>query len=243
MAERAGEVGTLYRRMVRFGAKKRRLPPAIRRLIVDTKSEHPPMSLGDIANVCYARFGRRPSKHTIKRVLDEDPVPLKMVKRFVPYHEMGEPTELRMAVVSLHSRGWTPKSIAGYLRMHKSTVYRVLRRWAEEGEDGFQDKSHGRPPGVRKVTFKTIEAVRRLQENPELGEGRIHAALARMGMDLSPTTCGHILALNRGLYGYEKAKGGPRQKKAMPFAAPKLKRHRLGGRVYAVSVPENHLTS
>jgi hypothetical protein len=100
VAERAGEGGTsasaLYRRMDRFGtegmeglfgaekARRRRLPPAMRRLIVDTKSEHPPIR------------------------------------------------ERRMAVVSLHSWGWAPKSIASYLKLHKSTVYRVLKRWYTE---------------------------------------------------------------------------------------------------------------
>lgn len=209
------------------------------------------MSLGEIANVCYARFGRRPSKHTVKRVLSEEPIPLRMVRLFEPYREIPEPGERRMAVVNLHAEGWTPKSIAGYLKTHKSTVYRVLKRWIEGGEDGLEDRPHGRPPGVRKVDLRAIEAVRRLQQNPELGEFRVHAALARMGIDLSPATCGRILALNRRLYGMGKPKGGQRQAKEMPFAASKrhlywtidvryIKRHRLGGKIYVISVLENH---
>lgn len=48
------------------------------------------------------------------------------------------------------------------------------------------------------MDLKAIDAVRRLQQNPELGEFRVHAALAQMGIiDLSPATCGRILALNR----------------------------------------------
>jgi putative transposase len=92
------------------------------------------------------------------------------MKRFERYHEIPEPKERRMAVVRLHSQGWTPKSIAGYLKTHKSTVYRVLRRWIEEGEDGLEDKPHGRPPGIRKVDLKAIDAVRRLcSKTPNLG--------------------------------------------------------------------------
>lgn len=91
VAERAEEVGaserTLYRRMERFEAegveslfaagpaKHRRIPPAICRLIVDRKAEYPPFSLGEIARICYVAFGRRPSKHTVKRVLEEAPYP------------------------------------------------------------------------------------------------------------------------------------------------------------------------
>jgi len=45
-----------------------------------------------------------------------------------------------------------------------------------------------------------METVRRLQENPDLGEFRIHAALLQLGIKLSPRACGRILALNRTLY-------------------------------------------
>src|SRR5215204_4011353 len=128
--------------------RHRKLPPTIRRLIVDLKAEHPRLSLGEIASICYVGFGRRPSKHnTVKRILEEESMPLKMARRFDPYHEIEEPMERRMAVVRLHSEGWAPKSIAGYLGMHKSTVYRVLKRWIEEGEQGLEDKPHGRPSG------------------------------------------------------------------------------------------------
>lgn len=205
-SERARQTGdaserTLYRRVARFEAegmaslfdpetsRRRRLPPSLRRLIVDLKAEHPALSLGEIANVCYVRSGRRPSKHTVKRVLAEEPLPLRMVRRFEPYHETEDPKERRLAVVRLHSEGWAPRSIAAYLGAHRSTVYRVLRRWVEEGIDGLEDRLHGRPPGVRKVDLKTIEAVRRLQ-NPNLGAFRVHAALAQMGVHLSPATAG-----------------------------------------------------
>ena len=69
--------------------------------------------MGEIASICYVGFGRRPSKHTVKRILEEEPMPFKMVRRFDPYQETEEPMERRMAVVRLHSEGWSPKSIAG----------------------------------------------------------------------------------------------------------------------------------
>lgn len=82
------------------------------------------------------------------------------------------------------------------MKAHKSTVYRALKRWIEKGEEGLDNSPHGRSPGVRKLDLGAIEAVRRLQQKPELGEIRVHAALARMGIDLSPATCGRILTLN-----------------------------------------------
>ena len=104
---------------------------------------------------------------------------------------------------------------------------------------------------MRKVTLKAMEAIRRFQENPNLGEFRIHAALAQIGIHLSPRTCGRILALNRELYGLEKPKGPVKEKREMPFAT--RRRHqfwsadvryvdngRVGGRAYVISVLDNH---
>ena len=176
--------------------------------------------------------------------------PLRFVRRFPPYHESPERRDARAAVVALHADGWSAKAISGYLRVGTSTVYRILRRWAEEGPEGLEDKPHGRPPGVRKVTLKAMEAIRRFQQNPHLGEYRIHAALAQIGIHLSPRTCGRILALNRELYGLEKPRGPVKEKKEMPFAARRRHQfwsadvryvdHGLGGRAYVISVLDNH---
>ena len=181
-------------------SRRKRLPPAIRRLIVDLKAEYPRLNLNEIANAVYVRFGRRPDHKTMRCVLDEEPIPLRFVRRFPPCHEIPERRDGRAAVVALHAEGWSAKAISGYLRVGTSTVYRILRRWAKEGPTGLEDRPHGRPPGVRKVTLK---AIRRFQQNPNLGEFRIHAALAQIGIHLSPRTCGRILALNRELYGLQ----------------------------------------
>ena len=267
---RARETGrasgrTLRRRAARFEAEgmeslfdsgaargRKGLPPAMSRLVVDLKAEHPGFNPNEISRVCYVRFGRRPTRKTVKRVLAEEPVPSRFVRRFPPYHEIPERRDARAAVVALHADGWSAKAISGYLKVGTSTVYRILKRWAEEGAEGLEDKAHGRPPGVRKVTLKAMEAIRRLQQNPNLGEFRVHAALAQIGVHLSPRTCGRVLALNRELYGLEKPKGPVKEKREMPFAARRrhqywsadvrcLKGLKLGGRAYVVSVLDNHL--
>ena len=144
VAERAEEVGlsqsTLYRKLGGFEAegmeslfasqtaRQRKLPPAIRRLIVDLKAEHPPFNLNEIANVIRACFGRKPDVRSVGRVLAEEPVPLKIVRNYLPYHEIVDPREGRAAIVELRLSGWSAKAIAGYLAVHKATVYRALER-------------------------------------------------------------------------------------------------------------------
>lgn len=271
-AERARQTGaaarTLHEKARRFdeegvpslfpAARGPTLQPEIRRLIVDLKVQHPPLSLGEIARICYVQFGRKPSKNTIKAVLRQEPAPLFAKRHFPPYREMPEGRERRMALVRLHAEGWTPTAIASYLKTSRQTVYSILGRWIEQGEEGLEEKPRGRPRGVRKVGLKAMREVRRLQENPELGEFRVHGALARMGIDLSPRTCGRILAVNRKLYGLKKPKRGAKEKKEMPFQSRRRHEiwsvdiryidHRLppdelppgAEKVYAISILENH---
>ena len=267
--ERAAETGvserTLYRRLAAFKdenmlslfdspkAKRQVLPPNIRRTIIDLKREHPPLNFEEIANICGKLFGRRPDGHTVKAVLEENAIPTKPVKRFAPYHEMKDDIERRDAVVTLHDEGWADKSIARHLKVDRSTVYRVRKRAAGvEGEEGLQDKPMGRPKGVQKVDLQAMNKVRKLMENPELGEFRIHAALERMGTYLSPRTVGRILAALREAEVLEKPSRGRKEKREMPFEASY--RHEIWtsdvryidhsipgtGQAYVVAILENY---
>jgi len=237
VAQRAQETGvserTLQRRIQSFAAegmeglfetekaRRRRLPPDVRRLIVDLKAEYPPFNLNEIANVVCACFGRRMDVRSVKRVLDEEAIPLKLERNYLPYHEMeaASPGQGRAAVVELRVDGWSAKAIAGYLGTGRSTVYKILKRFEEEGAEGLKNRSPGRPAGVRKVTLAAIEEVRKLAQNPQIGAFRVHAALKQKGFDLSRTTCGRVLAQVREIYGYEKPKSGGGAKKPMPFAS------------------------
>lgn len=235
VAERAEETGvserTLQRRIQSFEtegmeglfeaetAKRRRLPPNIRRLVVDLKAEYPPFTLHEIARVVGACFGRRVDVRSVRRVLDEEALPLKMGRNYPRYHEMEDPGERRAAIIELRVDGWSVKAIAGYLGVHRSTFYRTLERFKEEGTAGLKDRPHGRPAGVRKVDLRAIEEVRKLAKNPQIGAFRVHAALGQQGINLSRTTCGRVLAQVREIYGYDKPKSGGGTKKEMPFAA------------------------
>ena len=270
VAERAEETGvserTLQRRIRSFEtqgmeglfetekARRRRLPPDVRRLIVDLKAEYPPFNLNEIANIVRACFGRKPDVRSVRCVLDEEAVPQKLGRSYPRYHEMDS-YERRAAIVELRVDGWSAKAIAGYLGAHRTTVYQALRRFGEEGIASLADKARGRPAGVRKVTLAAIEEVRKLARNPQIGAFRVQAALKQKGFDLSRATCGRILAQVREIYGYDKPQSGGGPKKAMPFAS---NRHHefwtadvryldmlgeellAGGMVYAVTILENY---
>jgi homeodomain-containing protein len=134
-------------------------------------------------------------------------------------------------------------------------VYEVLKRWAQEGHAGLDDKPSTPHQHARKATIKEINEVRKLTvESPELGAYRVRAALEQIGITLSQATCGRLLALNRTLYGLPHPKGGaPRERKEMPFKANfrqeywsvdvrYIEEHNLGfpEPVYVISILENY---
>jgi len=275
-AERARETGaaerTLHRQAQRFETygmagllrpspkqradAHRSLPQALRRAIVELKVEYPAFRPHEIATICSIRFGRRPSPHTVTRVLAGSTLPARRARRYPANAEMADAAERRLAIIRLHIEGWNARNIAGYLQISRTTVHTTLRRWIEEGVRGLDDKSHANTHRVRKVTLAAQSTVRKLQQNPELGEFRIHAALKQLGISLSPRTCGRILALNRRLYGLptpQRAPREPREKQPMPFKATRrhefwsvdvryIEQHQIpeiAGPFYVISVLEN----
>ena len=170
------------------------LSPRLRQLIVDLKAEYPLLHLHEIARICYVAEGRRPSPHTIQRVLAAGPAPTRLGRRYPPYAENVDPAEARLAIIRLHTEGWRVSTIAAYLECSRQQVYRTLHRWIAEGREGLDDKPRTRTRLALKTTLGAMHAVRELQRNPELGAFRVHAALKREGILLSPRTCGRIIA-------------------------------------------------
>lgn len=267
-AERAAKTGaatrTLYRQVARFEQlgmasfvppprveKHRTLPAHIRQAILDVKREHPPLGVNEIRTICWARFAHRPSNATVKRVLAEEPPAPRTHRRFPPFHSIADPATRRLAIVRLHIEGWNKQSIAQYLETSRVTVHETLKRWIAEGMAGLDNKSTAPHRPATRVTLKAIATVKELQENPLLGQFRVHAALKRLGIFLSPSTSGRILALNRRLYGLPTPEWVPHDPKPMPFAAGRRHQywtadiryidHGLGDfKVYAITLLDNY---
>lgn len=230
----------------------RELPADLRELILTLHADHPPMRPNEIATICLVRTGRHPSPHTVKRLLAAAPARPQHQRRFPLYHQIPDPFERRRAIVRLHLEGWNRKSIAGYLGINRSTVYDTLRRWVAEGLNGLAHKSRARRPRVRKVTLQTIDAIRKLQRNPQLGAWRIAAALKQQGTRLSPRTVGRIMARNRDLYLATVPQRTPKTPRPMPYEASRRHQwwtvdiryidvHQLGGgKIYCISILENY---
>lgn len=141
------------------------------------------------------------------------------------------------------------------LEVSRHTVDAILQRWAEEQFAGLHNKSRRPHRLSSKQTLQMLLAVRELQENPLLGEFRVHSALKeQLGIDISPRTCGRILALNRKLYNLPPPARASHEPKPMPFAAQY--RHQIWSvdlryidhkldrdKVYCLSILENYSRS
>ena len=114
------------------GEATKTLSSEMRQLIVDVHAELPSISWREIAEICYIRYGRKPSHHSVKHVAIADPFRSLTVRRYQPWHLIADPAERKLAVIRLHSEGWSITSIAEYLATSRHTVYDTLKRWTEE---------------------------------------------------------------------------------------------------------------
>lgn len=125
-----------------------------------------------------------------------------------------------------------------------------MKRWVEEGVRGLPDKSHANTSKLG-VDLPTRNLIRKKQEeNPNLGEYRMFAALKQLGISVPPRTCGRIMAENRQLYGLRPPPKEPHKSKPHPFHATArherwcldiryLEKHRIPdikGPLYAITV-------
>ena len=138
-------------------------------------------------------------------------------RRFPPYHQIADPPRgaTRSSRCTARGGGDEHRRLPADRRGTPSTT---PQRWIAEGVPGWPTRAM---PAPRPAQGRSAgdAAVKRLQENPELGAFRIHAALKQQGIELSPRTCGRILARNRKLYGLAKPARAPRTKTPKPFAA------------------------
>jgi putative transposase len=250
--EQEGMASLFHKERPQTADTGRSLPPEMRQLIVNLKAEYSGFTPHEISRICFLHFERRPSDHTVKRVLADGPEPTVTTRRYPPYAQITDPYQRRRAIVDLHAEGWSIMTISEYLQTPRHRVYEVLQRWAKFGHAGLDDtqQQYTRKTGIREIN----EVGKLVVESPELGAYRVSAALEQIGIHLSQATCGRLLALNRKLYGLSKPKGGaPRERKEMPFKARfrqeiwsvdvrYIEEHNLGfpEPIYMISVLENY---
>ena len=184
-AERARQTGTaertIYRQAARFEAQgmagllpppatpqPRRLPEAIRQAILDLKAEHPPLRQHEIARIVAVRFDYPVSHHTVKRIVTAEVATEHKPRRFPPYHQIPDPAERRLAIIRLHSEGWTVTAIAAMGSSNATTAPTIASvcgstarpPWSEHGRSACANTPPTRPRTSMKWSVGAIAAAR-----------------------------------------------------------------------------------
>ena len=131
----------------------------------------------------------------------------------------------------LRSNGCSAVEAAAMLEFPRSTLYRLDRRYRDDGVCGLEPRSR-RPHRHRQSTWSTklVEAVRLQRERPPCyGKDKLAPILRREGWEVSSSTVGRIL-------GYLKRRGLLRE----PLPPGVARRKRRVTRPYAIRKPKDY---
>src|SRR5436305_12839347 len=101
------------------------------------------------------RLTAKPMNKSVKHIATALPAPSLSTRRYQPWHLVADPAERKLAVVLVHSEGW---SITQYLQTTRPTVYVTLEGGREEGVAGLARESRALK-GLRKVTVNVTKEV------------------------------------------------------------------------------------
>ena len=203
-----GMLGLVDRRKGQSGRKGHRYPEAVARYILYLKQLYPPIHFREIARILGRKFGYKTNHHTVKRFLEQHPIPVQLEFPLETFHDYELAYEARWTVVRMFYEGWNKKSIAGLLKLSRQHVIDIIKNFERDGFAGLEDK-RSRPVNHphNQLTMPFLDKVATVQEDyPRLGRFRVHGLLEReMGDDTpSERSVGRAMAANRF---FQKAPG------------------------------------
>lgn len=205
-----GMLALADRRSGNSGRKGHEFPEVITRQILYLKQLYPPIHYREIVRILKNTFGYHTNHHTVKRFLDENPIPVQLEFKFPKFNEFEEAYQARWLVIQMYYEGWNKKSIADLLELSRQHVIRLVDAFEKEGIDALLDK-RTRPANHpdNQMTLPFLEEVFAVQqEYPRAGRFRVHGLLEYLkGEDEVPSerTVGRAMAYNRVLKGAPEA--------------------------------------
>jgi transposase InsO family protein/transposase len=185
-------------------------PDEVAAHILYLKQVYPPMAYREIVRIVQRKFGYHTNHHTVKRFLDRHAPPVQLALDFPTFHDFEDAYRARWTVVRLFYEGWSKQSIAGYLKLTRAHVYRILDAFAADGFAGLEDQ-RTRPAThpANQLSLPFFAEVNDLQQQyPDAGRFRIHGLLDKQYQDgerpeppPSESTVGRAMAHNRAFRG------------------------------------------
>ena len=186
-------------RSLKHWPRAHRVPEAVVREVLRLKSLHAGFTHREIARIIFITKGYAINHSTVKSLLRQHPVPAQGQLALLDFHDLPNRYQARLEVVKLFYQGWGKQSISAVLRVSRPTVEKLLRRFEQEHFAGLLNKKRGPKDPTRKMDLNLMVRVYHLQrEHPDAGEFRIWSLLRCT--DISATTVGRIMAINRLVY-------------------------------------------
>ena len=187
------------------GTERHQLPEVVAGYILYVKQLYPPLHHREIVHIIHRKYGYKANHHTIKRFLDNHPIPVQLPLSLTLFHQFEDAYRARWTVVKMHYEGWHDKSIAGCLKLSRKHVAHILQAFARDSFAGLEDQ-RTRPANhpENQLTLPFLKEVLAIQqEYPRAGRWRVRGILAqRTGKEPpSEATTARAMAINRRHHG------------------------------------------
>lgn len=200
-----GMLGLVDQRAGKAGRKEHVFPPPVARYILHVKHMYPPIHYRELVRIVERKFGYTTNHHTIKRFLDQHPIPEQLSMAVTAYHDFDDAYRARWLVVRMAYEGWNDGSIAGCLKLSRRHVERIRENFDRDGFAGLEDqRTRTIAHPSTQLTLPLIKEVLDLQqEYPRAGRFRIHGILTQRHGSRAPgeRTVGRAMAKNRRFHG------------------------------------------
>jgi len=201
-----GMLGLVDQRTIHAGRRPHAFPDPVAAYILFLKQRYPPIRYREIVRILERKFGYHTNHHTVKRFLDDHPIPVQLPFDWTTFHQFEDAYRARWTVVRMYHEGWSPASIAGCLDLSRQHVWNILRAFQADGFAGLEDQ-RTRPPDHpdNQLTLPFLTDVLHAQQtHPRIGRVRLHGLLAQQYQaegraDALPSerTVGRAMAHNR----------------------------------------------
>lgn len=200
-----GMLGLVDQRATKAGRKSHVFPPPVARCLIHIKHAYPPIHYRELVRIVERKFGYKTNHHTVKRFLDDHPIPEQLTLDIQGFHDFEQAYQARWLVVRLAYEGWNDHSIAGYLKLSRQHVIRLQEQFARDGFAGLEDhRTRTIAHPTSQLTIPLLKEVLDLQqEYPRAGRFRLHGILTQRHGDTAPSerTVGRAMAQNRQFHG------------------------------------------
>jgi transposase InsO family protein len=199
-----GMLGLIDRRTT-TPSRRHHFPDVVASYLLYLKQLYPAIHDRELVRIVGRKYGYHTNHHTVKRFLDDHPIPVQLPLPVTYFHQFEDAYRARWTVVRMFYEGWHQQSIAGCLHLSRQHVGNILAAFDRDGFAGLEDQ-RTRPPThpANQLTLPFLKEVLEIQqEYPRAGFFRVRGLLAqRIGADPpSERTIARAMALNRRHHG------------------------------------------